>query len=557
MTVKNCEKLEKSRAALTIEVNAEEFHTAIEKAYHKNRRKFRVPGFRPGKAPQKMIERLYGVEVFFEDALNEAVPDAYDAAVAEQKLRPVGMPELSIEEAPTLDGFTFRATVAVYPEVTLGQYKDLSAPKPEVTVSDADVDARINQLRERNTRLVSVEREAAEGDSVVMDFEGFLDGKPFQGGKGENYTLELGSHSFVPGFEEQLIGMRAGDERDLNITFPENYSQELSGKAVVFKVKVHEVKEKDAPEIDDEFAKDVSEFDTLQELRDDLSAKIAAEKETDAQRMFEDALMEKVADGITADIPEIMVDRQAQQFMENLKMQVARQGIPYEQYLQLTGADEEKLLQDARDPALRQVRMDLAIAAIIETEHLEASDEDIENEYQRLASEFGMDVASIKKYYGKERVREEVLTRKAVAVVADSATALPPEVKPAEDSAESAEDKPAESTEQPAEDKTAEAQAEVQPEQPADDKPAESTEEKSAESAESAPKKTRRTRAKKDTAASEGAEGEEKPKRSRKKAASTTADGEEKPKRSRRKKAETVEEGGAETSETPVSEADT
>ena len=423
MNVKSCEKQEKSRVLLTIEVGPEEFEAAIEKAYRKNRRKYRVNGFRPGKATRKMIESVYGKEVFYDEAINEAFPDAYEAAVKEKELKVLDMPSVELEGIPTSEGFTFKATVPVYPEVTLGQYKGLSAPKRGVSVTDADVDERIQRLSDRNTRLVSVEREAKAGDTVVIDFEGFLNGEPFEGGKGENHSLELGSESFVPGFEEQLVGAKAGDERELNITFPENYAPELAGKDVVFKVTVHEVKEKDAPEIDDEFAKDVSEFDTLEELRTDLRRQITEERQNAADREFEDALMNHVADGITAEIPDVLVERQARQFLNNLQNQIYQQGFTYEQYLKMAGGSEEKLLEDAQEPALKQVRMDLAVTAVIEQEHLEATDEDCEAEYQKLAEQSGMPVNSLKKYVNQEQIKNQVLTQKAIAIVTDSATA--------------------------------------------------------------------------------------------------------------------------------------
>ena len=283
MTVKSCEKVEKSQVALTIEVNAAEFEAAVEKAYQKMRRKISVPGFRPGKAPRKMIERMYGAEVFFEEAINIAFPEAYEAAAEQEKLQIVGYPTVEMVGEVTKDGFTFKATTPVYPEVTLGEYKGLKAEKPEVKVLAADVDERLKALADRNTRLVSVEREAKSGDTAVIDFEGFKDGVPFEGGKGENFSLELGSGSFVPGFEDQVIGMKAGEEKELDITFPENYHEDLAGKAVVFKVKVHEVKEKEVPAMDDEFAKDVSEFDTLKDLKADLKKKITAEREETAK----------------------------------------------------------------------------------------------------------------------------------------------------------------------------------------------------------------------------------------------------------------------------------
>ena len=431
MSVKSCEKVEKSQVALTIEVGSAEFQAAIEKAYQKMRKKINVPGFRPGKAPRKIIEGMYGAEVFFEEAINIAFPDAYEAAVTEQELRVVGYPKVEMVGDVTREGFTFKATAPVYPEVTLGEYKGLSAPKDEVKVTAADVNERLKQLADRNTRLVSVEREAKEGDTAVIDFEGFLNGKPFEGGKGENHSLELGSHSFVPGFEEQVVGMKAGDEKDIDITFPEDYHADLAGKAVVFKVKVHEVKEKEVPVMDDEFAKDVSEFDTLKDLKADLKKKITEERQKEADRAFEDALMEQVAEGITAEVPDAMVEAQARQYLDNFKMQIAQSGIPYDQYMKMTGMDEGKMLEDAKEPALRQVRMDLAVAAIIKAEALDATDEEVEAEFQKLAEQYGMDIEMVKKYLQAEQVKDQLISQKAVAVVVDSATAVKSEKKTA------------------------------------------------------------------------------------------------------------------------------
>ena len=453
MSVKSCEKVEKSQVALTIEVGAQEFEAAVEKAYQKMRRKINVPGFRPGKAPRKIIEGMYGAEVFYEEAINIAFPEAYEAAVKEQELQVVGYPAVEVEGQVTKDGFTFKATVPVYPEVKLGQYKGLSAEKEEVKVSASDVDTRLKALADRNTRLVSVDREAKEGDTAVIDFEGFLDGKSFDGGKGENYSLELGSHTFIPGFEEQVVGMKAGDEKDLHVTFPEDYHQDLAGKAVVFKVKVHEVKEKEVPAMDDEFAKDVSEFDTLKDLKADLKKKITAEREDTAKRAFEDALMEQVAEGITADVPDAMVEAQARQFLDNFKMQLAQQGIKYDEYMKATGMDESKLVEDAKEPALKQVRMDLAMDAIIKEENIDATDEEVEAEFQKMADQYGMDLETVKKYLQADQVKDQLKSQKAIAVVADSATAIKPEKKTARKSAKKAED--AEGEEKPAEEKPA------------------------------------------------------------------------------------------------------
>ena len=428
MTVKSCEKLEKSRVALTIETSAEEFEAAVNKAYLKMRGKINVPGFRVGKAPRKIIEKMYGAEVFYEEAVNILLPDAYEDAVKEKELNVVGYPEVELESC-TKDGVVFKCTVAVYPEVKLGQYKGLEAPKAEVKVVAADVNARLKEMADRNSRLVSVERAVKKGDTADIDFEGFDNGVAFDGGKGENFDLEIGSGSFVPGFEDQLIGMKAGEEKDIDITFPENYTPELAGKPVVFHVKVNEVKEKQVPAIDDEFAKDVSEFDTLKDLKADIKKKLTAERTESAQRAFEDVLMAKVAEGIEADIPEEMVELQAERMMEQFKQQLASQGIPFDQYLKMTGTTEADFLSQAHGPAQEQVRMDLAVEAIIKAEGLEATDDEVNAEMQKLADKYGMDLESVKKYLPAAQVREQVIREKVVKLVADSAVAVAPEAE--------------------------------------------------------------------------------------------------------------------------------
>ena len=428
MSVKNCEKLEKSMVALTVEVSAADFEAAIEKAYKKQRGQIRMSGFRPGKAPRKMIEAMYGAEIFYEEAVNIALPDAYAEAVKEQGLEVVGYPQVELLEVGK-EGFSFKATVAVFPEMTLGQYKGLEAPKGEVKVSAADVNGRLKEMAERNSRMVSVERKVKKGDTANIDFEGFLNGVAFEGGKGDNYDLEIGSGSFVPGFEDQLVGMESGEEKDIDITFPEDYHEDLAGKAVVFHVKVNSVKVKEVPAIDDEFAKDVSEFDTLAELKKDIKSKMTAEREDAARRAFEDVLMEKVEDGLTGEIPDAMVEKQAQRFVENFKMQVQSQGIPFDQYMKMTNMDEAALLEQAKEPALRQVRVDLAVGAIVKAEGLEASDEEVEAEYAKLAEQYGMAVEDVKKYMNVEMVKEQVVRAKAIAVVVDSAVAVKPEAK--------------------------------------------------------------------------------------------------------------------------------
>ena len=486
MNVKSVEKLEQSRVAVTVEVTAEEFEAAVQKAYLKMRGKISVPGFRPGKAPRKMIEKMYGAEVFYNDAVDAALPDAYTQAVGQSGLDVVGYPEISIEgDKIGKDGFTFKATVAVYPEVKLGQYKGVSAPKDEIKVSADDVKERLNQMAEREARLVSVDRKVKKGDTAVIDFEGFDNGVAFEGGKGENHELEIGSGSFVPGFEDQVIGMKAGEEKDIDITFPENYTKDLAGKQVVFHVKVNEVKEKQMPAMDDEFAKDVSEFETLKELKDDIKAKITAEREESVKIAYENALLEKVAAGIEADIPEVMIEEQCRRFLDEFKQRLQAQGIPYDQYCKMTGMDEAKFLEDGKEPATRQVRMDLAVAAIIKAESLDVTDEEIEEKYKSMAEQYGMDLEMLKKYLDAPTIRSQLLNEKAVAVVVDNAKVekAPKAAKGEEEkkpAAKKAAKKAEGEEEKPAAKKTAKKAAEGAEEK----KPAKKTAKKAAEKAE-------------------------------------------------------------------------
>ncbi len=427
MSVKNCEKLEKSMVVLTVEVSAADFEAAVQKAYLKQRGRIQIPGFRPGKAPRKMIESMYGAEVFYEAAVNIVLPDAYTEAIKEQDLNVVGYPEVELLDV-SKDGFSFKATVAVYPEVTLGQYKGLEAPKAEVKVMAADVNARLKEMAERNSRIVSVDRKVKKGDIANIDFEGFDNGVPFDGGKGEAFDLEIGSGSFVPGFEDQIIGMTAGAEKDIDITFPENYYEHLAGKAVVFRVKVNAVKVKELPAIDDEFAKDVSEFDTLADLKKDIKAKITAEREEDANRAFEDVLMEMVADGLSGEIPDAMIEEQAHYYVESLGRQLRTQGVSMADYQQMTHMDEDDLLEEAKAPALRQIRIDLAIRAIAEAEGIEATDEEVEAEYNKRAAQYGMEADILKKYIELADVKQQVIRYKVIDLVVEHAIALKPEV---------------------------------------------------------------------------------------------------------------------------------
>lgn len=442
MNVKSVvENKEKYEVELTIEVGQEEFEAGLEKAYRKNRSSISVPGFRKGKAPRKVIEGMYGAGVFYEDAIEELYPQACAQAIEEKGLDSVAPPQVEVTEVGK-QGFTMKATVTVRPVITLKQYKGLEADKILPTVTEEAVDRELQQYVDRATRLEPVERAAAMGDSVVIDYEGTKDGVAFDGGAAKGYELALGSHTFIPGFEEQLVDMKAGDEKTIDLTFPEDYhAKDLAGQPVKFAVKCIEVKEKKVPEIDDEFAKDVSEFDTLEELKADTRKQLTDDREAAAQRAFEDALMQKVADGIQADIPDEMVDVQAQQMMENFQQQLAAQGIPFDQYLKMTNTTEDDFKKQAHEPALQQVRMDLAVAALVKAENLEATAQEIEDELKTVADKYGMDLDTIKKYLPEADVREQVLRSKAIKAVADAAVAVAPVVEESQEEAKQEEEK--------------------------------------------------------------------------------------------------------------------
>ena len=440
MNVKSVEKQEKSTVELIIEVGAEEFEAAVNKVYQKQRKSINVPGFRKGHAPRKIIEGMYGSGVFYEDAVNEVYPQAYEDAVAQEKLDPVAWPRIEVQEVGK-DGFTFKAVVTVRPEVTLGQYKGLSAPKDEVTITDEDVENELKPFVERASRLVTVEREAKDGDTVVIDFEGFKDGEPFDGGKAEGYSLQLGSGAFIPGFEEQVVGMKAGDEKDLNVTFPEDYgAEDLAGKPVVFKVKVSEVKEKELPVVDDEFAKDVSEFDTLADFKKDLADKLKTRRESQVQSAFEENLMHQVIDNMTVEIPDAMVEYQADRILNNYAQRITAQGIPFENYLSMMGMTMADMQAQAMDAARHQVQHDLALGAVVAAENIQVSDEELEAEYKRMAEEYGITDEQVKQSVPAESLRQELSGKKAANVIYDSAKIGPaPEKKEEAPAAEAAE----------------------------------------------------------------------------------------------------------------------
>ena len=421
MKVISVEKKEKSTVELTIQVEAEAFEAAVQKVYLKQRNSINVPGFRKGKAPRKIIESMYGTGIFFEDAINDLYPEAYDAAVAEQNLDVVGYPNVEITAMSKEEGFTFKALVPVRPEVKLGEYKGLTAVKEDSKVTDADVDAEMAKYIERATRLVSVEREAKMGDTVVIDFEGFDNGTAFEGGKGENYDLKLGSGSFVPGFEEQLVGMKAGEEKDIDITFPEDYHAELAGKAVVFHVKANEVKESQAPEVDDEFAKDVSEFETLEAFRANLSEQIATRKAGMAEADFNNKILEQLVANMECEIPDGMVDVEVDRVMDEQAMQLQQYGISAEQYREMMGVNEEMVRDSVRPQALQRVQVRLALTAVAEAEGIEVTEEDLEKEYADLAAQYSLEIEKVKAAVAAEDLKRDLTMQKAQKLVLDAA----------------------------------------------------------------------------------------------------------------------------------------
>ena len=440
MKVTSVEKKEKSTVELTIQIDAEQFEAAVQKAYLKDRNRISVPGFRKGKAPRKIIEGMYGSGVFYEDAINDVYPDAYAEAVKEQGLDDVGYPKIEIVEVGK-EGLTFKALVSVRPEVKLGEYLGITAPKEEPKVTEKDIDEELKPFIDRATRLVSVKRKAKKGDTAVIDFEGFDNGTPFEGGKGENYELKLGAGMFVPGFEEQVIGMKAGEEKDLDITFPEDYHADLAGKQVVFHVKVNEVKEPQAPEVDDEFAKDVSEFETLEAFRKDLGDKLLERRKAQAQSDFENAVMEQLVDGMECEIPDGMVDVRVDRLMEDYAMRLQSQGMRMEDYLKMMGMTPEMMRASARPSALRQLQTELALEAVAKAEGTETTDEEYEAEVAKLAEQYNFTAEQVKAAVSAEDLKRELALKKANELVVSKAKAG--KAKKSSKKEEGAEKKPA------------------------------------------------------------------------------------------------------------------
>ena len=426
MNVKSVEK-ENGKAKVVVEIDKPEFEQALNKAYAKCRKDIMLPGFRKGKAPRKMVESMYGATVFYEDAVNEIFPEIYTTAIVDQQLKAVGSPSVSNMDTPDEGGVVLTIETVLYPEVTLGQYKGIEVPKREVKVEESEVDAEVNRMAERNARIETVDRAAQMGDTVVIDFEGFEGGKPFQGGKAEDYSLTLGSGSFIPGFEEALVGAVAGEERDVNVTFPENYNaKELAGKPAVFKCKVHEVKESIKPELDDEFAKDVSEFDTLDALKNDIRERFTKSREEQNERAFESSAVQLAAANMTCNVPACMIDEQVDHQIEQFAYQLQSQGMKMEDYTKMIGGDLSSLRQSMRPMAEQTVRSDILLSEIARAENLEVTDEEVEEELKKLAEQYQMELDKVKAAVDTAAVKSDLMGKKAAKIITDNAVAVAP-----------------------------------------------------------------------------------------------------------------------------------
>ncbi len=419
------ENLEKNMAKLTIEVPAEELEKAIEAAYQKQKSKISVPGFRKGKVPRKMIEKMYGAGIFFEDAANTLIQENYGPAVEESKVDVVSRPTIDVTQIESGKPFIFTAEVAVRPEVTLGKYLGVQVTKIDTTVTDEEVEAALEKEREKNSRTVTVtDRPVANGDTAVIDFEGFVDGVAFEGGKGENHPLEIGSHSFIDTFEDQLIGHNTGDDVDVNVTFPEQYqAAELAGKPALFKVKIHEIKTKDLPELNDEFAQDVSEFDTLDAYKEDLKKHLEVEKENDAKRTKEDEAIKKIIEKSSMDIPEAMIETQCENMINEFAQRIQQSGLSMDQYMQFSGMTLDKLKEQVRPEAETRIKSSLVLEQIAKDEKIEVSDEEVQAEIEKMAKAYGMEADKLAEYMGdaeKESIKRDVAVTKAVDLIMEN-----------------------------------------------------------------------------------------------------------------------------------------
>lgn len=439
MNLKKVERNEKNIVELEVQVGREQFEAAVEKAYHRNAGRINVPGFRKGKAPRGIIEKMYGSSVFYEDAVNFAYPDAYGEALEAAGIEPVDQADVEILEISP-EGFTFKAKVTVEPEVKLSSYKGLEAAKSLPVVTDEEIQMEIDRLKKRNARITPVDRPVQNGDIAVIDFEGSVDGKPFEGGKGENHSLTIGSGQFIPGFEEQLIGLSAGEEKDVEVTFPEEYhAKELAGKKAVFHCKVIEVRESVEPEVDDEFAKDVSEFDTLDELKNNIRERILENHTRASESEFEEALLDKLLEGFEADIPPVMVEKQIDKAVGDMDYRLSMQGMNLDTYMKMTGSTAEQFRENMKPRAERQVKVGLALAEIARTEGIEISEEEVAQEYESLSKRYDMPVERIRGMLGEASLKKDLLTGKALQLVKDSAVIK--EKKPESESAEELKDK--------------------------------------------------------------------------------------------------------------------
>ncbi len=420
------ENLEKNMVKLTIEATAEEFEAALEKAYQKNKGKMNVQGFRKGKAPRVIIEKMYGAGIFYEDAANIIIPDAYEKAVDESKLDIVSRPEIDVVQIEKGKSFIFTAEVAVKPEVTLGQYMGIEVEKKPVEVTEDDINAELNKVRDQNSRTITIDdRAVQDGDMTVIDYEGFIDGTPFEGGKGDNYSLTIGSHSFIDTFEDQLIGKKIGEEVEVNVTFPAEYHvAELANKPALFKVTIKEIKVKELPELDDDFAQDVSEFDTLADYKEDIKKHILEGKEKDAKREKEDAIVEKIIENATMEIPDAMIETQTKQMADEFAQRLQMQGLSIEQYFQFTGMNIQKLLEEMKPQALERINTRLVLEAIVKAENIVISDEELEKEIADMAASYKMEVDKLKELISdkeKEQITLDMAVQRAVDVVYEAA----------------------------------------------------------------------------------------------------------------------------------------
>ena len=424
MNVKSVEK-EATRASVTVELTREELEPALNRAYLKYRKDIMIPGFRKGHAPRMVIEAAYGKHVFFEDAVEDMFPDIYKDAVLTQDIRPVGRPSVSKMDIADDGAVTLTIVTDLYPVAELGEYKNLEIEKAEVEVKESEVEAELDRMAQNVARITTVDRPAQEGDTAVIDFEGSENGKAFAGGKGENYELKLGSHTFIPGFEEQVVGMSAGEEKDIDVTFPADYhAEELAGKPVVFKVKVHEVKETVVPEKDDEFVKDVSEFDTVAELRADIEKRIRDEKQAGIDRAFENAAVEKAAANMTVEIPDSMIDEELDQEMERMDYELRSQGASLQAYAQMMGGDMNAIRNSLRPSAQAAVRTNVLLDDVAAAENIEVSEEECEEEYKKLAESYKMELDDVKKALNADGLKSDLKLRKAARLIADSAVAV-------------------------------------------------------------------------------------------------------------------------------------